>query len=396
MRATCSLSRQNLVIFFLKMALGRVRLLRRRGTSASETTKGRARPSQTRAARARAMIRGTSRMRGVIHVACALALALACSPTRARAQPLHRKTNATGASRFDKADPHGVLETPPVVISLPVVLAPVPDLDRDDDTGVAARARSRRTFRAISTSRTAEGPRRGGLRREGEERRRRIFFPRTRRTLVASNCHSNEHCADAVYGRPTIGHGSPRLYPTVVRGVHAPHGVYLRPPADVHVFRSVPFARPWGYYCVLVPSKDDPNGPPPPIDAPSPPPPIDAPSPPPSPLGAAQCGDPPVGPRATSRRASTPAACVCSWTRAFLSRCCGAECDTVFGDCCADKRSCCDERKAERRFGEGRADFRGENRGVGETRVDSLTLSNSIRLKKTKNKNNLRRGFFFF
>ena len=83
-------------------------------------------------------------MRGVIHVACALALALACSPTRARAQPPSPQTNATGASRFDKADPHGVVETPPpVVISLPVVLAPGPDLDRDDDTGVAARARLR-------------------------------------------------------------------------------------------------------------------------------------------------------------------------------------------------------------------------------------------------------------
>ena len=45
---------------------------------------------------------------------------------------------------------------------------------------------------------------------------------------------------------------------------------------------------------------------------------------------------------------------LCVFVDGVRSCCCDAECDTVFGDCCADKRSCCDERKTERRFGERR------------------------------------------
>jgi hypothetical protein len=110
---------------------------------------------------------------------------------------------------------------------------------------------------------------------------------------------------------------------------------------------------------VLVPSKDDPNGPPPPIDAPSPPPIDAAPSPPPSPPDAAQCGDPPVGFTCdVSPDGVDPCGAnglgLCVFVDGVLSCCCDAECDTVFGDCCADKRSCCDERKADQRFGERR------------------------------------------
>ena len=310
------------------------------------------------------MIRGTSRTRGVIHVACALALALACSPTRARAQPPSTQTNATGASRFDKADPHGVVETPPpVVISLPVVLAPVPDLDRDDDTGVAARARLREAHVPgdFDVADRRGPPPRGSPAETAKSDERRAFFFRERDERSYSNCHSNEHCADAVYGQPTIGHGSPLPYPKVVRGVHAPRCLRDRPPTCT-CFGPFTFARPWGYYCVLVPSKDDPKSPPPPIDAPSPPPPIDAPSPPPlpppppplPPLGAAQCGDPPVGFTCDVSPEGVDPCGLCVFVDGVLSCCCDAECDTVFGDCCADKRSCCDERKADRRFGERR------------------------------------------
>jgi hypothetical protein len=256
-----------------------------------------------------------------------------------------------------------------VVISLPVVLAPVPDLDRDDETGVAARARLREAHvpgdfnvpdrrgppARESPDETAKSDAAAFLFREHDERSYSTSGD------AASNCHSNEHCADAVYGQPTIGHGSPLPYPKVVRGVHAPRCLRDRPPTCT-CFGPFTFARPWGYYCVLVPSKDDPNGPPPPIDAPSPPPPIDAPSPPPlpppppplPPLGAAQCGDPPVGFTCDVSPEGVDPCGFCVFVDGVLSCCCDAECDTVFGDCCADKRSCCDERKADRRFGERR------------------------------------------
>jgi len=313
------------------------------------------------------MIRGTSKTRGVINVACALALALACAPTRARAQPPSPQTNPTGASRF-AADPHGVVETsPPVVISLPVVLAPVPDLDRDDETGVAARARLREAH-VPGDFNVADrrGPPARGSPDETAKSDAAAFFFRERDERekystsgdAASNCHSNEHCADAVYGQPTIGHGSPLPYPKVVRGVHAPRCLRDRPPTCT-CFGPFTFVRPWGYYCVLVPSKDDPNGPPPPIDAPSPPPIDAAPSPPPSPPVSAQCGDPPVGFTCdVSPDGVDPCGAnglgLCVFVDGVRSCCCDAECDTVFNDCCADKRSCCDERKTERRFGERR------------------------------------------
>jgi hypothetical protein len=48
------------------------------------------------------------------------------------------------------------------------------------------------------------------------------------------------------------------------------------------------------------------------------------------------------------------------------SCCCDAECETVFGDCCADKRSCCDEtRKVQVGKRRERAD---DGDGEGETR----------------------------
>ena len=121
---------------------------------------------------------------------------------------------------------------------------------------------------------------------------------------------------------------------------------------------------------MLVPSKDVPTSSPPPIDtAPPSPPPIDTapPSPPPidkgappppPPSSAAQCGDPPIGftcdvspdgldPCGVNGLGS------CVFVDGVLSCCCDAECD-VFGDCCADKRSCCDEREAEIQFGKRR------------------------------------------
>jgi hypothetical protein len=72
------------------------------------------------------------------------------------------------------------------------------------------------------------------------------------------------------------------------------------------------------------------------------------------PLGAAQCGDTPVGFTCDVSPEGVDPCGFCVFVDGVLSCCCDAECDTVFGDCCADKRSCCDERKADRRFGERR------------------------------------------
>ena len=311
-----------------------------------------ARASQTWTARARAMTRRISKKRGVGHLAraraLALALALACAPTRARAQAPSPKPNP--ASRF-AADP-GVVEAPtPAVISLPVVLAPVPDLDRDDEAGVAARARLYEAH--------APGDAHVVERRGAEDS--------TSTTLdAASKCHPNTHCAHPAHGQPTIGHGSHLPYPNEVRGVHAPQCLRDHPPTCT-CFGPFTYVRPWGYYCVLVPSKDGPNGSPPPIDAPPSPPPIGtapspppigtAPSPPPSPPGA-QCGEPPVGFTCDVVDGFDPCGAngfgFCVFVDGVRTCCCDAECETVFDDCCADKRSCCDERTSEVRFGERR------------------------------------------
>jgi hypothetical protein len=106
---------------------------------------------------------------------------------------------------------------------------------------------------------------------------------------------------------------------------------------------------------VLVPPKNTPSPPPsietpspPPIETPSPPP-IETPSPPPSPLQA-QCGDPPIGFTCDASTGVVDPCGVaglglCVFVDGVRSCCCDAECETVFGDCCADKRSCCDERR---------------------------------------------------
>ena len=278
--------------------------------SASETTKGRGAPvADASRAGARDDSGNLEDARGDPRRVRARARARVFPDASASATP-STQTNATGASRFDKADPHGVVETPPpVVISLPVVLAPVPDLDRDDDTGVAARARLREAHVPgdFNVADRRGPPARGSPAETAKSDERRAYFFRERDERSYSNCHSNEHCADAVYGQPTIGHGSPLPYPKVVRGVHAPRCLRDRPPTCT-CFGPFTFARPWGYYCVLVPSKDDPKSPPPPIDAPSPPPLC---------LRSARrsAATRRLASRATSRRkASTPAACVCSWT----------------------------------------------------------------------------------
>ena len=292
------------------------------------------------------MARGKSTRRGVGHVACACAcaLALACAPTRARAQAPSPKTNSPQAAPGLVEADRGVVETaPPAIISLPVVLAPVPDLDRDDEAGVAARARLYEAH--------APGDAHVVERRGAEDS--------TSTTLdAASKCHPNTHCAHPAHGQPTIGHGSHLPYPNEVRGVHAPQCLRDHPPTCT-CFGPFTYVRPWGYYCVLVPSKDGPNGSPPPIDAPPSPPPIGtapspppigtAPSPPPSPPGA-QCGEPPVGFTCDASTGVVDPCGVgglglCVFVDGVRSCCCDAECETVFGDCCADKRSCCDERR---------------------------------------------------
>ena len=45
---------------------------------------------------------------------------------------------------------------------------------------------------------------------------------------------------------------------------------------------------------------------------------------------------------------------MCVFVDGVRSCCCDAECETVFDDCCADKRSCCDESTSEGRCGERR------------------------------------------
>ena len=303
-----------------------------------------ARPSQTRTARTRAMARGKSTRRGVGHVACACALALAraCAPTRARAQAPSPKTNSPQAAPGLVEADRGVVETaPPAIISLPVVLAPVPDLDRDDEAGVAARARLREAH-APRESPVAED--RGAPGVSGP--RRRFSDDSVEKT---SNCYLKE-CAHAIYGQPTIGAGSPMPYPKVVRGVSAPWCLLNQPPTCV-CFGPFTYLRPWGYYCVVVvPPKNTPS-PPPPIESPSPPPiespsppPIETPSPPPSPPQA-QCGDPPVGFTCDASPGGVDPCGFCVFVNGVRSCCCDAECETVFGDCCADKSSCCDERR---------------------------------------------------
>jgi hypothetical protein len=257
-----------------------------------------------------------------------------------------------------------VQTAPPAIISLPVVLAPVPDLDRDDEVGVAACARLREAH-APRESPVAEdrgapgvsGPRGREFSDDSVEKtsdaRSYAYHDDWHSTSVdaASNCYSKE-CSNAIYGQPTIGAGSPLRYPKVVRGVSAPRCLLDHPPTCV-CFGPFTYVRPWGYYCVLVPPKNTPSPPPlietpspPPIETPSPPP-IETPTPPPSPLQA-QCGDPPVGFTCdASTGVEDPCGVgglgLCVFVDGVRSCCCDAECETVFGDCCADKRSCCDE-----------------------------------------------------
>ena len=304
------------------------------------------------------MARGKSTRRGVGHVACACAcaLALACAPTRARAQAPSPKTNSPQAAPGLVEADRGVVETaPPAIISLPVVLAPVPDLDRDDEAGVAARARLREAH-APRESPVAEHRGAPGVsgRRFSDDSVEKTsdagsyaYHDDWHFTSVdaASNCYSKE-CSNAIYGQPTIGAGSPLRYPKVVRGVSAPRCLLNHLPTCV-CFGPFTYVRPWGYYCVLVPPKNTPS-PPPPIETPSPPP-IETPTPPPSPLQA-QCGDPPVGFTCDASTGVVDPCGVgglglCVFVDGVRSCCCDAECETVFGDCCADKRSCCDERR---------------------------------------------------
>ena len=414
MRATCLLSRQNLADIFFpgKWRLGGFGCFAVEGTVGLGNDEGSRRAQNaTLADASRAGARDDSRnledARGDPRRVRARARARVFPDASASATP-STQTNFTGASRFDKADPHGVVETPPpVVISLPVVLAPVPDLDRDDDTGVAARARLREAHVPgdFDVADRRGPPARGSPAETAKSDERRAFFFRERDERSYSNCHSNEHCADAVYGQPTIGHGSPLPYPKVVRGVHAPRCLRDRPPTCT-CFGPFTFARPWGYYCVLVPSKDDPN--------------------------ESSAADRRAFASAADRRAFASA--FASASAAFASARRGAvrrpagwlHVRRLAGRRRPLRLVCVRGRRSElllrrgvrhrlRRLlrgqeellrrekgrsavrGEARADVRGENRGVGETRVDSFARSNGIRRKKTKNKKTTSdAGFSFF
>ena len=357
-----------------------------------------ARPSQTRAARARAMIRGTSRMRGVIHVACALALALACSPTRARAQPLHRKPTPRARPVSTRPTHTGWWRLPPRG-HLPARRA-----------RARPRPRSRRRYgrrRARAPSRGARsgrfrrrGPPRapgaGVSGREGEERRRRIFFPRTRRTLVFEL--SLERTLRGRRLRSAHDRSRESLALPDSRSRRARAAVFTRPPADVHVFRSVHVRAPLG---VLLRAGS--------FEGRS---------------ERSSAADRRAFASAADRRAVASAVTA---RRGAVRRPAGwLHVRRLAGRRRPLRLVCVRGRRSElllrrgvrhrlRRLlrgqeellrrekgrsavrGEARADFRGENRGVGETRVDSFARSNSIRRKKTKNKKTTSdAGFSFF
>ena len=392
MRATCLLSRQNLADIFFpgKWRLGGFGCFAVEGTSASETTKGRGAPvADASRAGARDDSRNLEDARGDPRRVRARARARVFPDASASATPF-TANQRHGRVPFRQGRPtRGGGDSPPRG-HLPARRA-----------RARPRPRSRRRYgrrRARAPSRGARsgrfrrrGPPRapgaGVSGREGEERRRRIFFPRTRRTLVFEL--SLERTLRGRRLRSAHDRSRESLALPDSRSRRARAAVFTRPPADVHVFRSVHVRAPLG---VLLRAGS--------FEGRS--------------ERSSTADRRAVASAVTARRGAVrrPA----GWLH--VRRLAGRR-RPLRLVCVRGRRSELLLRRGVRHRlrrllrgqeellrrekgrsavrGEARADFRGENRGVGETRVDSFARSNSIRRKKTKNKKTTSdAGFSFF
>ena len=401
MRATCLLSRQNLADIFFpgKWRLGGFGCFAVEGTSASETTKGRGAPvADASRAGARDDSRNLENARGDPRRVRARARARVFPDASASATPF-TANQRHGRVPFRQGRPtRGGGDSPPRG-HLPARRA-----------RARPRPRSRRRYgrrRARAPSRGARsgrfrrrGPPRapgaGVSGREGEERRRRIFFPRTRRTLVFEL--SLERTLRGRRLRSAHDRSRESLALPDSRSRRARAAVFTRPPADVHVFRSVHVRAPLG---VLLRAGS--------FEGRS---------------ERSSTADRRAFASAADRRAVASAVTA---RRGAVRRPAGwLHVRRLAGRRRPLRLVCVRGRRSElllrrgvrhrlRRLlrgqeellrrekgrsavrGEARADFRGENRGVGETRVDSFARSNSIRRKKTKNKKTTSdAGFSFF
>ena len=360
------------------------------GTSASETTKGRGAPvADASRAGARDDSRNLEDARGDPRRVRARARARVFPDASASATPF-TANQRHGRVPFRQGRPtRGGGDSPPRG-HLPARRA-----------RARPRPRSRRRYgrrRARAPSRGARsgrfrrrGPPRapgaGVSGREGEERRRRIFFPRTRRTLVFEL--SLERTLRGRRLRSAHDRSRESLALPDSRSRRARAAVFTRPPADVHVFRSVHVRAPLG---VLLRAGS--------FEGRS--------------ERSSTADRRAVASAVTARRGAVrrPA----GWLH--VRRLAGRR-RPLRLVCVRGRRSELLLRRGVRHRlrrllrgqeellrrekgrsavrGEARADFRGENRGVGETRVDSFARSNSIRRKKTKNKKTTSdAGFSFF
>ena len=393
MRATCLLSRQNLADIFFpgKWRLGGFGCFAVEGTSASETTKGRGAPvADASRAGARDDSRNLENARGDPRRVRARARARVFPDASASATPF-AANQRHGRVPFRQGRPtRGGGDSPPRG-HLPARRA-----------RARPRPRSRRRYgrrRARAPSRGARsgrfrrrGPPRapgaGVSGREGEERRAKsIFFSRTRRTLVFEL--SLERTLRGRRLRSAHDRSRESLALPDSRSRRARAAVFTRPPADVHVFRSVHVRAPLG---VLLRAGS--------FEGRS--------------ERSSTADRRAVASAVTARRGAVrrPA----GWLH--VRRLAGRR-RPLRLVCVRGRRSELLLRRGVRHRlrrllrgqeellrrekgrsavrGEARADFRGENRGVGETRVDSFARSNSIRRKKTKNKKTTSdAGFSFF
>ena len=400
MRATCLLSRQNLADIFFpgKWRLGGFGCFAVEGTSASETTKGRGAPvADASRAGARDDSRNLENARGDPRRVRARARARVFPDASASATPF-TANQRHGRVPFRQGRPTRGGDSPPRG-HLPARRARARPRPRSRRRYGRRRARALREAHVPGDFDVADrrGPPARGSPDERAKSDAAAYFFRERDERSYSNCHSNEHCADAVYGQPTIGHGSPLPYPTVVRGVHAPRCLRDRPPTCT-CFGPFTFARPLG---VLLRAGS--------FEGRS---------------ERSSTADRRAFASAADRRAVASAVTA---RRGAVRRPAGwLHVRRLAGRRRPLRLVCVRGRRSElllrrgvrhrlRRLlrgqeellrrekgrsavrGEARADFRGENRGVGETRVDSFARSNSIRRKKTKNKKTTSdAGFSFF
>ena len=339
-------------------------------------------------------------MRGVIHVACALALALACSRTRARAQPLHRKPTPRARPVSTRPTHTGWWRLPPPWSSpLPVVLAPVPDLDRDDDTGVAARARLREAHVPgdFDVADRRGPPARGSPDERAKSDAAAYFSANATNARIRTVTRTNTARTPFTVSPRSVT-GVPCRTRQSFEGVHAPRCLRDRPPTctclgSVHV-RAPPgvLLRAGSFEGRSERSSAADRR-----------------------AFASAADRRAVASAVTARRGAVrrpagwlhvrrlagrrrPPAAVCVFVDGVLSCCCDAGVRHRLRRLLRGQEELLRREKGRTAVrGEARADFRGENRGVGETRVDSFARSNSIRRKKTKNKKTTSdAGFSFF